>query len=170
MKSEKQKTYVLIVSGAFPAYHTKAGQPTGFEEKILSALEAEEGVLPEGVKIHTIRSNYELWSDRIAEVRAGFAVLSIRKWSGKPYRSKQVEIARITKDNNPGVQRAFIKYSDLTGYEALIDGWELFGANEREQLAKNDGLTGDDFSEWFFKRGKIDEFSGVVIHFTNFRY
>lgn len=36
--------------------------------------------------------------------------------------------------------------------------------------AKNDGLSVEDFVEWFFGNNKENVFEGVVIHFTDFRY
>lgn len=35
-------------------------------------------------------------------------------------------------------------------------------------LIKNDGLTYDEFLEWFFK--DTDEFSGVLVHWTDLKY
>ena len=75
----KKKTYVLMISENFPKYHQKAGEPTFFARKI-----------EEGKKIHTIRQNYELWNKRAEKINKGEAILSIRKWSGKAYRSKQI--------------------------------------------------------------------------------
>lgn len=37
-------------------------------------------------------------------------------------------------------------------------------------LAKNDGLSVEDFTEWFFGCNKGNVFDGVIIHFTDFRY
>ena len=71
------KTYVITLSRNFLAYHKRAGEETHFKEKIQS-----------GEKLHTIRANYPLWEKRIKEVQEGRAVLSIRQWTGKPYRSK----------------------------------------------------------------------------------
>lgn len=36
-------------------------------------------------------------------------------------------------------------------------------------IAKNDGLSLEDFIEWFF-HGKSGSFSGKIIHFTDYRY
>lgn len=38
------------------------------------------------------------------------------------------------------------------------------------EVAKNDGLSVEDFVEWFFGNNKENVFEGVVIHFTGFRY
>lgn len=165
------KTYVLILSSTFPADHPRAGKETFFKEGIRNGISGDvEKYEYQHYKIHTIRSNYELWHKRIGEIKRGDAVISVRQWSAKPYRSRQVEICKITKDNNPGTQQVFMTYNQIFGYEASVNSQELFGQLEREKLAENDGLSVDEFSNWFFKRGKVDEFSGVIIHFTGFRY
>lgn len=156
---KKIKTYVLIVSQHFPKTHPRSGELTEFVEKILR-----------GDKIHTIRGNFEYWKDIIHQVKKGDAIISLRFWSGKPYDSKQIEFRKITHLDNPGIQRVFMTYSDWLGYEASVNGKELFGCIERESLSKNDGLTSVDFTDWFFKEGKVEEFSGAIIHFTGFRY
>ena len=121
-------------------------------------------------KLHTIRGNYELWKKRIDEVIAGKAILSIRGWIGKPYNSKQIEIARITKENNPGIQKVYI---DIHCDESNIESSIRAKVEEKEVnaslLAKNDGLNIIDFSRWFFP-DLTGCFTGGIIHFTGFRY
>ena len=80
------KKYIITLSKFFLKQHTKAGEETAFKESFLN-----------GKKIHTIRANYNLWEARIKEVQEGKAVLSIRQWSGLPYRSKQYEITELSK-------------------------------------------------------------------------
>lgn len=82
-----------MLSQVFPKTHNKAGMPTEFKEKVLNKK-----------KIHTIRANYHLWERRIKEVQEGRAVLAVRQWTGKPYCSKQVEIARLTTEDGVGIQ------------------------------------------------------------------
>lgn len=145
------KTLVLIVSKNFPKTHKKAGQSTGFVENIKKLF------TPECKKIHTLRSNYELWLKRSNEINQGKAVLSIRYWSGMPYRSKQIEICRLEKI---GVE----KLEDPNNFVyATIEG-KMFNWDE---VSKNDGLSFDDFCDWFKKR---QEKPMAVIHFTNYRY
>lgn len=153
---EKKKTYVLMLSEFFPKTHSKAGMPTGFKEKFLR-----------GEKIHTIRANYPLWEKRIEEVEEGKAVLSIRQWTGKPYRSKQVEIARLTAKDGVGIQKlSFDKDKDgVSSFKFFdIDG-RCF---DRKTLANNDGLSLEDWEEWF--RGYDLSKPLAIIHFTKFRY
>jgi hypothetical protein len=39
-----------------------------------------------------------------------------------------------------------------------------------EVVAKNDGLSVENFVEWFFGNSKSNVFEGVVVHFTSFKY
>ncbi|MDN3203222.1 hypothetical protein [Algoriphagus sediminis] len=145
------KTFVLTVSKQFPKTHEKAGKSTGFVENI-SRLFTNGSE-----KIHTIRSNYELWQKRAKEINEGKAILSIRYWSEMPYRSKQVEICRLER---VGVEK--LEQPDNFVF-APIEGKKI----DWEVLANNDGLSFEDFCEWF-KSGQKEPMA--VIHFTDFRY
>jgi hypothetical protein len=148
---KKLKTYVLTVSQVFPSYHPQKGELTNFPCSILSLT-----------KIHTIRQNYELWKKRIDEVNAGRAVLSIRYWDGKPYKDRQVEFQRLDKDSGIGIQKLTeMSFSDNT---AFIDGVSPL---HLEAVADNDGLTLQQFKDWF--RTPNSE-PMAIIHFTSFRY
>jgi hypothetical protein len=145
------KTFILTVSKEFPKTHAKAGKDTGFVKNITKLFSVEN------TKIHTIRANFNLWHKRAKEINEGNAILSIRYWSGKPYNSKQVEICRLEKI---GIE----KLEDPTNFvfapiEGKIFAWE--------ELAKNDGLSFDDFCEWFKVRTNNPM---AIIHFTDFRY
>jgi hypothetical protein len=146
-----KKTFVLTVSKQFPKTHNRAGQTTGFVENITRLF------TPECKKIHTIRSNYELWYKRAKDINEGMAVLSIRYWSEMPYRSKQSEICRLERI---GVEK--LEQPDnfvFAPIEGKMINWQ--------DVAKNDGLSFDDFCEWFKSRQKEPM---AVIHFTDFRY
>ena len=137
-----------MVSRVFPSYHKSKGELTRFEQKIRDKN-----------KIHTIRANYEKWKRKIDQIRNGEAVLSIREWQGVPYHSKQnylfyynqedaLEVSKLTKDENGYLINDIIRVSE-------------------EELAKNDGLTLDEFKEWF----KVFPSEPMaIIHFTAFRY
>lgn len=158
---KKIKTYVLIVSQYFPAWHPKAGQPTGFVEKIFN-----------GEKIHTVRLNFDWWTNIMDEVKKGDAIISLRYWSDKPYHSKQVEFKQITKNDNPDIQHVFMTDHHAEPlYEVTIDDSNyLYKWSERELLASNDGLSMNDFYDWFFFKNKDAQVSGAIIQFTGFRY
>lgn len=164
MNKNKLKTYVLIVSRNFPMTHPRKGEPTYFPEKILKGLNlnTDESIDPKG---HTIRGNYDLWKKRINEVAAGKAILSIRYWTGKPYNSKQETIIELTKDYGVGVQELVF---GKTINDIIIRGDDRYITPNIETIAKNDGLTVDDFKAWFQK--SISIFPMAVIHFSNFRY
>ena len=113
-------------------------------------------------KIHTIRRNYPLWKKRIKEVQDGKAILSLRYWSGKPYNSKQVEFAKLDKESGVGIQN--LRW--MTTCTGLItDSNRLISDTE---LCINDGLSLEDFREWFRKYDLSKPMA--IIHFTNFRY
>lgn len=145
------KTYVITLSRNFLAYHKRAGEETHFKEKFLS-----------GEKIHTIRANCPLWEKRIKEVQEERAILSIRQWTGKPYRSKQVEIATLTAENGVGLQR--LEFTDCRlRFPYVGSEW-----TSMVSLAKNDGLSLNDWVGWF---GGYDLSEPMaIIHFTKFRY
>ncbi len=147
---KKKKTYVLTLSEFFPKTHSKAGMPTNFKEKFLKKE-----------KLHTIRANYPLWEKRIRDVQDGRAILSIRQWTGKPYASKQVEFALLTKDSGVGIQRVEFT-NDLA--ECVIEG----NHHSYVYVAKNDGLRPDDWLDWF--SGYDFSKPLAIIHFTKFRY
>lgn len=150
------KTYVITLSRRFPKTHARAGEPTEFAEKFRDT------------KLHTIRANYDLWSKRIAEIEQGKACLSVRQWTGAPYRSKQVEIARLSKDDGVGIQKfEFYPNCDgkFTSGNFSIDGYFIF---DTETLAKNDGLSIEDWKDWF--KGYDLCRPLAIIQFTWLRY
>ena len=178
---EKKKTYVLTLSEAFPKTHNKAGTPTGFKVKFTLGQGCPDCDKPQDLsgvnisdcngcvnacslpKLHTIRANYPLWEKRIKEVQDGKAFLSIRQWTGRPYWSKQIEIARLTTANGVGIQKLCFLGDNFNG------GYIRNGVYPSDKiLAKNDGLSLADWEEWF--RGYDLSKPLAIIHFTKFRY
>lgn len=156
----KKKTYVLMLSREFPKTHPRAGEPTDFK--------TYKG---KGTKKHTIRGNAELWEHRAEEINAGRAILSVRQWSGKPYEpgSHQIEIARHTR---LGTQRVKISFS--VPFDKFISVYQDDGDIHHPlffEVAQNDGLSPDDFIDWFntTKKKKL-VFKGIILHFTDMRY
>ena len=146
------KTYVLMVSTSFPATHKlRAGEPTEFVQKI-----------KDKIKIHTIRENYALWSARIDDVMMWEAELSVRVWSGKPYRSKQVEVLRLTANE---VNIEVLQLREIEGEKIAFIGNQQV---DLEAIAKNDGLSMEDFNEWF--KGMKLGHDYAIIHFSGNRY
>lgn len=175
------KTYVITLSKRFLAGHNRAGQSTMFQDKFLLGIGCPdcstvqdlsgENISPCNScqraclqqKIHTIRANYPLWEKRISEVERGEACLSIRQWTDKPYQSKQVEIARLTKEDGVGIQKAYFFHP--------YDCGSIYVSHKhnRELIATNDGLSLADWLSWFSSTRKPLE-PMAVIHFTKFRY
>lgn len=146
------KTYVLMVSIGFPKNHPRAGQPTGFVNKIIA-----------GTKRHTIRANFELWEKRINEVNAGKAVLSLRYWSAKPYNSKQVEFLQL-KQGEIGIQ----KLQQFEGKKMILVSPFLLKEYKLDFIAYNDSLSFEDFEACFANYDLSKPMA--IIHFTDFRY
>lgn len=154
-KTEKKKA-ILTFSRVFPASHSKAGQPTGFEDK-----------RKEGSKIHTIRADKKgVWRKAEQAINSGRKYLSERVWTGRPYNSEQREFERLERI---GLQSITMTYS---ADDALPQAWVDGKPVSVEALAKNDGLSTEDFVEWFFgtKLYQGNVFEGVIIQLTDFRY
>lgn len=151
--------YVITLSQVFPVTHNRSGEPTGFKDKFLAAIK-QDG---EWWKLHTIRANYELWKKRFEKIEKGEACLCIRQWSGKPYRSKQVEIARLTREDGIGLQALKFTFGD-------INKPVIVGGNDPTPtaLSHNDGLSETDWRYWFSGYDLTQTLA--VINFTSFRY
>lgn len=165
------KTYVITLSQVFPTGHNRAGEPTKFRAAFQSGQTCSKckkrnttmctGECFSGLKIHTIRANYPLWLKRITEVQQGKAVLSVRQWTGKPYRSPQEEIAMLT--NEDGLEVQELKMIDLFRPTTINRN-----RVELPDLAANDGLSFNDWYDWF-KSYDLKQ-PMAIIHFTKFRY
>lgn len=162
---------VITFSRNFPATHPKAGQPTHFVEKIWKCLWDQEKSNYNPLRDHQDTYdnlfhpmgkdvvNIHHFEPKIHTIRAGKSrkvgeKFSPRVWTGKPYASKQLEIApemewKTVLDFDIEIKKDYIT--------VLIDG-QLF-YEERgvfctqvgalTALAKNDGLGLDDFKAWF---------------------
>ena len=109
-------TYTLMLSQRFPAKHPRKGELTEFATKVKNAMTCitcaticscvcdPDCQYYKKAKFHTIRANYDLWQKRFEKIKAGKACLSIRQWEGAPYKSKQIEIARLTREDGVGLQ------------------------------------------------------------------
>jgi hypothetical protein len=183
------KTFPLSISKTFMAGHPRRGEPTYFSNKILLTVDKPEETFEHkgkkffldrnaydkdtafqagwSPKIHTIRENYPYWARIAEEVNAGRGILSLRQWSGSPYNykregSKPVEFLQLTK---MGIQKVKIEHIPISGSHIVV-GVNVEGAVKNIDLvARNDGLSVDDFCKWFKK-----DTEGCIIHFTEFLY
>lgn len=170
------KTYVLTLSQVFPVTHSKAGEPTNFEAAFNASSseppynagqETRNGnPFPEFVKLHTIRANYDLWAKRFAEIERGEARLAIRQWTGRPYNSKQKELAILKREDGIGIEKLWFDRENL--YCPMITTDTFNYSQVPLHLANNDGLSFEDWEEWF--KGYDLSKPLAVIHFTKFRY
>ncbi len=146
-KPKKIKTFVLTVSKNFLKKHPREGQPTNFKEKILT-----------GQKKHTVRGNNPYWKRIVKLVNKGEAILSVRQWTGKPYQSKQIEIAKFTE----------LDFQNITLTKNAADiniDYRFLDDKEIKKLANNDGLTLKDFQDWF----PTSLINGIIIFFKSER-
>lgn len=145
---------IVSLCRVFPKGHRKAGEATDFEDKV-----------KDGRKIHTIRYNgNDVWAKRYKDIMEGRKYLSLRQWTGRPYNSEQREIAKLEKI---GLQKVTMTYSSG---DSLPQVWIDGKLQDIEAVAKNDGMTVEEFVEWFFGNSKENIFEGVVIQFTDFKY
>ena len=168
---EKIKTYRLSISSVFPKAHSRAGEKTCFSAGIAAALKRKIPVDGKGntlaiPKAHTIRKNYELWKKRIDEVNAGKAILVLYEWIGKPYRSEQRVFFVFDKDCGIGAQKLMNSGGVWLLGKPDVDKWNK--VLNSDDLAKNDGLTWGDFTEWLKNYDTTEAMA--IIHFTKFRY
>jgi len=84
----------------------------------------------------------------------------LRYWQGLPYRSKQVEFLRLTKNDGIGLQR-------LTNFKNCVYAEIENKKIDWQDIATNDGLTFLRFDKWFENADNNDK---AIIQFTNFRY
>lgn len=156
----KIRTYNIMLSRVFPTTHPKAGQETDFKPKVMAAL---NGMPCYRKKLHTIRANYELWKKRFEEVERGYAVINLRQWIGRPYRSKTVLIKTLTSKDGIGIQKLTF-YTSRIVYPTIDDNYQPTIL----EISSNDGLSKDDWIDWF--RGYDLSQPMAIIHFTDFRY
>jgi hypothetical protein len=122
------------------------GEKTGFDRKIL-----------EDIKIHTLRQ-----SDRI---RKGTLLNMATGVRTKSY--NQFNIARLDLQTCTGREKIFMTY-DRHCLEITV-GSKYMMQHEIQKLIANDGLTKEQFLDWFFPKD-VDEWSGYIIHWTDFKY
>lgn len=173
---------VITFSRNFPKGHARAGEPTYFMEKIWKSLLERGQPMISGIGNNDLSYDYfnnhqqELQTKKHT-IRRGHRwkagdVFSPRVWSGVPYRSRQIIIAPDIK-----IVRAD-KIQILSTGEININVQAFFYINGRlfdfldgkreniylTDLAKNDGLSREDFISWFgIGLAKQKTFSGQII-------
>lgn len=153
---------VLTFSRHFPKGHPKAGQPTWFVEKIEACL---ADIIPgwemsKTFTLHEWDAYYNCILPKGHTIRAGSRfkpgdMVSLRVWSDKPRRSKQIEFAQVE------VKKVW--EIEINAFW-FIDG-RIMEHNQVVELAKNDGLAYEDFVNWFkiHPKKNSDGFQGQII-------
>ena len=150
------KDVILLSSKFFPS-HFRAGEETGFRGKVL-----------DGRKRHTCRRDYAYWKERITTLQEKNGTLCLREWTAiLPGSSRQEDIMEVPAGTY-SVQPLLLK-RDGFRFIAEVEGHPV----KLEELARNDGLTPEEFTAWFipaFDEAGKNELSFAVIQFTAFRY
>jgi hypothetical protein len=134
----------------------KDGSFTNFERKIIDGIDFGTKVGSTFTpKLHTIR--------RSARMKKG-TKLSLRVWTGLPYRSPQ---RMFVETECTGVQKIHIWHDSFGGRNVVIDDRdELLSSEQIEKLALNDGFDNvDQFFSWFGW-----DFTGYIIHWHDLKY
>lgn len=157
---------VITFSRQFPAKHPRAGEPTFFAEKIVRSLGLHNQYISE--QKHTCLNDFSMALDEPKHhtIRAGSRwkvgdQFSPRIWSGKPYASKQIEIA-------PPITIVKIWRFEAFSELFLLNG-KPFDVTSSD-IPENDGLSTDDFLNWFDIHPKKDgtHFIGQILCWNEF--
>lgn len=179
---------VIIISRTFPATHPRRYEPTFFVEKIWKALQThgykepwnffnELPGLSSVINIH----DYAASKEKYHTIRAGRRwklgdMASLRVWSGLPYRSKQIAIVPDLM-----IQKAIDIEIHFNPFQVVIPTpgkTNQWGMLSNGLVAENDGLSYDDFQNWFdpWKTNRKtlisskpirEKFIGQILCFTN---
>lgn len=167
---------VITFSRYFPVYHPRKGEPTYFVEKLFNDFYGpyDWSELIGWESRRYIQLNTNITDFKHHTIRAGnrFKVgdkFSPRVWSGKPYNSKQIIIApdiEIKKVWNIELQIDPFLLIDDCIYTIKINNDYI--SKEKtpsiiNDLAKNDGLSYEDFVSWFIQSPKAEVFYGQII-------
>ena len=174
----------ITFSRYFPAHHPKKGQPTLFVEKIWKSFAVRalneifyQPMVEDINDLNAHLSDYVLLSDFRKSLLANYGgsnniepkkhtirkgkrwkvgdKFSPRVWSGKPYASKQIIIAK-----DMTLQRVLDIEIDKLGF-IYINGDYYSQIMQCDHLALNDGLEKEDFASWF--DGNTLPFSGQIL-------
>lgn len=162
----------IMCSRVFPKGHPRQGESTHFVEKIWNSFRRDDFSLPDSfapwVKNFPFKSEEYLQAIgkasirdcKLHTIRAGSRykpgeTVSLRVWSGSPYRSKQIEFAQVEVKKVWSIEIGEFWFIN----DAILEHDQV------TELASNDGLVYDDFINWFKihpkKQGEV--FSGQII-------
>ena len=131
---------VVLFDVLFPRVHPRVGEPTFFVNSII-----------QNNKVHTVRKGK--W------FKEGM-IISPRIWSGVPYRSKQFVFT------HPLTIIEVYNFSKLDGLGWFLDNKKISAAM-LEIIARNDGLSRKDFTD-YFASAKV--FDGQIVCWKAVKY
>lgn len=163
---------VITFSRFFPKGHPKASLPTFFVEKIWQGLNSfplmsDEIATPDPRLEEHLKNHYTKFYDpKWHTIRGGSRWkvgdwFSPRIWSGKPYRSQQIQFSLPIQ-----IKKIWDFEMDLNGVYS-INGKYWMEDHECAELALNDGLTVEDMMYWFmpnFNKPKV--FKGQILSWS----
>ena len=158
----------ITFSRTFPAYHPKAGQPTFFVEGILTQLginrTTHDYLLwlkinnPEISELF-LSDFYDSLSENIEQkshtIRAHKNPLKVGEfinpkcWADKPYNKTKEGFWQIKFAPDIQIKKTWNFSKDILSGEFYLDGFDA--TTHLEMIAKNDGLSLQDFKDWFNK-------------------
>lgn len=115
--------------------------------------------IKQGRKIHTIRA------DPKKRWKVG---MKIQHWKGSPRNPRQIPF-KFADGECKGIQELTIARTDYNSPLVHISERGFLTWDETVLLAKNDGLTIEEFTEWFVPIER-PFFEGRIIHFTDLKY
>lgn len=171
---------VLTFSRHFPAGHPNAGHKTYFVEKVWKSIwdahagsnnplypwwELYDQAFPQWVNGFDINENIHQHQPKHHTIRGGSRwqvgdMASLRIWSDKPYRSKQIEFAQVEVKKVWSIEINVTQTSPVIQIENKLLTYEA-----GKELASNDGLSLTDFISWFniHPKKKGASFTGQII-------
>jgi hypothetical protein len=165
---------VLTFSRHFPKGHPRQGHPTWFVEKVEACLaDTIPGwEMSKTFTMHEWDAYYNCSMPKSHTIRGGnrFKVgdmASLRVWSDKPYRSKQIEFAQVEVKKVWQFVLRPVKENGEIFIKGFLNG-TLIETQLAETIALNDGLTLSDFQDWFCPNGtkfilSLPIFTGQII-------
>ena len=192
---KKIKIYKMPISEFFPRKHKRAGEPTDFMQKIINALDGKE---PKKLHTLRAKCEaWKRKIDEVIEGDAILVVFAWSKKPYRSAQQDKFVFGKNTDEVVNFIHRKYtpdfinnkcrvvLKDEVEIGVQELefgetyhyfdkrdLDKMGTFGAGNTyakiKGLAQNDGLSEEDFREWF-KNYDLSE-PLAVIHFTNFRY
>lgn len=163
---------VITFSRKFTSYHPKAGDPTYFVESFYNSIFSRNNLMdyPNGIEIndcilsiknHTIRKGNRFKKGDFFSPRVWGTDVNPKSGKSGPYHSKQIILCNDVEIANVWDIRILVQDFGKSGLQSVItiNGQDF---QNIELLAKNDGLSLQDFLQWF-KTEKGETFVGQII-------